>query len=428
MSFVRRLPRKLIRLFGGMLVHLIYRIDTVHAERIPEQGGALLLPNHVTFVDGFLISACCKRPVRFVMDEAFTASRAVRVFARIFETVTIRRDQPREAIRVTIEALKNGDLVCLFPEGQLTRTGTLCELRRGFELIAKKAGHPLIPLWIDGSWGSIFSYERGRFFHKLPYKVPYPLTVSFGAEIPPKMADMETVRQGLLVAAAAALDRRFRSLRWGKRIPPGDRAQVGLFGNSGAVARRRMWINGHQVGQINALQRKERFFVLESDPLPGTLVGLALTFPALFGAELRSCPAMDGTHAASWVGGEKLRKAIGSTQLCQEIDFYDFGPRALEPVYRAGLRHCPCLAVDGMVVAMSMPDPPKGTAGGETQPGHKSGTWGKLLPGWYLLRSDNGNFRAHGPAAPDIGLELPAGCHLDPEGFLTPFAKPTRHR
>ncbi len=428
MSFFHRLPRQLIRIFGGVLVHAIYRIDTVHPERIPAQGGALLLPNHVTFVDGFLISACCKRPVRFVMDEAFAASSAVRIFTGIFETVTIRRDQPREAIRITIEALKNGDLVCLFPEGQLTRTGTLCELRRGFELIAKKAGHPLIPLWIDGSWGSIFSYERGRFFHKLPYRVPYPLTLAFGQEIPPEDADLETVRQGLLVAAAAALARRFRSPRWGKRLPLGDPAMLKSFRASGELARRRMWINGHQIGQINALQRKEPFFVLDDDPLPATLLGLSLTFPALFGSELRAREAMDGAQAASWVGGDKLRTVIGCTQLSRALDFYDFGPRALEPIYRAGLRHCPCLAVEGTVIAMSMPDPPKGTSGGEAQPGHKAGTWGKLLPGWFLLPSGNGNFRAHGPAAPEAGLELPAGCHLDGEGFLAPTVKPTRQR
>ena len=152
----------------------------VNAERIPAKGGALLLPNHVTFADAFFIAAACPRPVSFVMDEAFMAKRPMRFFVSIFDTVTIRRDQPREAIRITIEALKKGDLVCLFPEGQLTRTGTLNELRRGFELIAKKAGHPLIPMWCDGSWGSIFSFERGRFFRKRPYLNPTGLMLAFG--------------------------------------------------------------------------------------------------------------------------------------------------------------------------------------------------------------------------------------------------------
>ena len=68
---------------------------------------------------------------------------------------------------------------------------------------------------------------------------------------------------------------------------------------------------------------------------------------------------------------------------------------------------------------MSMPDPPRLDAGGIPQPGHKAGTWGKLLPGWFLITGEEGGIRAHGPAAPEAGLPLPAGCFLDAEGFLT---------
>ena len=107
--------------------------------------------------------------------------------------------------------------------------------------------------------------------------------------------------------------------------------------------------------------------------------------------------------------------------------FYDFGHRALEPVYRAGLLHCPCLAVDGAVIAMSMPDPPLAAADSEPQAGRKPGSWGKLLPGWFLLPSENGHLRAHGPAAPGEGLELPAGTSLDPQGFLA-WADPKARR
>ncbi len=427
LSIIRLLPGDFIRLIGGAVIRSIYRIQTVHPERIPAAGGALLLPNHVTFADGFFIAAVCPRPVRFVMDEVFMASRSVRIFTGIFDTVTIRRDQPREAIKIVIEALKNGDLVCLFPEGQLTRTGTLGELRRGFELIAKKAGHPLIPLWCDGSWGSIFSFERGRFFSKRPYRLPYGLTVAFGEEIRPEDGDLATVRQGMLAAAAAALAKRFDTLGWGLRVPRGTGGAIQNFRASGESTRRRMWINGHQIGQINALQRRQPFSVLSGDPVPQDLPGLLLTFPELFQAAVKNRDSIDGGHAAAWVGGDDLRQMLGSTQLSKEIVFYDFGPRALEPVYRADLRHCPCLAIDGTVIAMSMPDPPAAAGDSEPQPGHKPGTWGKLLPGWFLLPADNGRLRAHGPAAPEEGLELPAGTSLDPQGFLA-WADPKARR
>lgn len=415
---IRLLPGDFIRLIGGAIIRSIYRIQMADLQHIPAKGGALLLPNHVTFADGFFIAAACPRPVRFVMDETFTARRSVRIFTAIFDTVTIRRDQPREAIKITIEALKNGDLVCLFPEGQLTRTGTLGGLRRGFELIAKKAGHPLIPMWCDGSWGSIFSFERGRFFSKRPYRLPFGLAIAFGEEIHPEDGDLETVRQGMLVAAAAAQTKRFGAPGWGLRVPRGTGAAIKNFRASGASARRRMWLNGHQIGQINALQRRQPFHVLKGDPALSELPGLLLTFPEMFQATVKTWDAIDGTHAAAWVGGDQLRRMLGSTQLSKEIVFYDFGPRALEPVYRADLRHCPCLAIDGTIIAMSMPDPPAATGDSEPQPGHRPGTWGKLLPGWFLLPAANGHLRAHGPAAPEAGIELPLGTSLDPEGFL----------
>jgi acyl-[acyl-carrier-protein]-phospholipid O-acyltransferase/long-chain-fatty-acid--[acyl-carrier-protein] ligase len=80
--------------------------------------------------------------------------------------------------------LDNGDIVCIFPEGQITRTGTLLPFRRGFERIVKGRQVPVIPVHLDRVWGSIFSFEGGRFLTKWPERIPYPVTVSFGAPLP----------------------------------------------------------------------------------------------------------------------------------------------------------------------------------------------------------------------------------------------------
>jgi len=405
-SIIRLLPADFIRLIGGAVIRAIYRIRVVNGENLPAKGGTLLLPNHVTFADAFFISAACPRPVRFVMDEAFMKSRAIRIFVSIFDTMTIRRDQPLEAIRSMIRALKNGDLVCLFPEGQLTRTGTLCELRRGFELTAKKAGHPLVPMWCDGSWGSIFSFERGRFIRKRPHRQPYGMTIAFGPVIQPRDASLEVVRTGLLAASAEAVGKRFELPGWGERMPVGAGED---FRQLGEARRRRMWVNGHQIGQVNALQRRERFFMLKAEKLD--LPAVLLTFPELFGARVEP---RDEAGAGIWVGGDHLRAVLESAPPAGEVVFYDFGSRALEPLQVPGVLHLPCLAVDATVVSLSMPQPPKNEDGDEIQLGHKPGTWGKLLPGWYLKDS-----RVHGPAAPDEGLVLPAGAFLDAEGFIT---------
>jgi hypothetical protein len=115
-----------------------------------------------------------------------------------------------------------------------------------------------------------------------------------------------------------------------------------------------------------------------------------------------------------------LREALTLCKSAEGTVFYDFGSRALEAIAPPGLVHCPCLAIDGMVISMSMPDPPKAATDASPQLGSKPGTWGKLLPGWFLQPSADGRVWAHGPAAPPDGIALPAGCFLDPQGFLTP--------
>lgn len=414
----RRFFSSLIRLVGGVLVRWIYRICTVNPERVPAETGALLLPNHVSFADGFFIAAACPRPVRFVMDEVFVENRAIRIFASIFETVTIRRDQPREAIRIIIDALKSGDLVCLFPEGQLTRTGTLCELRRGFELIARKANHPLIPLWCDGSWGSIFSFEGGCFFKKFPHRGPVGMTLAFGPVIEPSDVDLEKVRDGLLRASASAQARCFSNCCWGERVPAGPEEMVAGFRELDASARRRMWVNGYQVGQVNALQRRQSFHILRRDLVEMKLHGLLLTFPELFRASVIVYEEFCALPGSNWVGGDFLRGQIADTHSVEAVAFYDFGTDAPLELEKLGVSHFPCLAVGGAVIAMSMPHPPILGAHSEYQSGNKPHSWGKLLPGWYLVGSEASGFRAHGPAAPAEGLPLPECCALDAEGFL----------
>ncbi len=385
LSILRLLPGDFIRLVGTAIIRRIYQLQSVHVENVPAKGGALLLPNHVSFADGFFITAASPRPVRFVMDDAFMASRWIRMFVSIFDTVTIRRDQPREAIRITIDALKNGDLVCLFPEGQLTRTGALCELRRGFELIARKAGHPLIPMWCDGTWGSIFSFERGRFFKKWPYLKPAGMVISFGSEITPDDTSLEKVQLALLTASASAVAKRFEAPGWGSRLPTGDGDAVRKFQASGEAVRRRMWINGYQIGQVNALQRRQPFSILKNSLTLLDLPGVLLTFPEWFGVSVIANEKFHPAPKTVWVGGDRLREAIMRSPVVPGITFYDFGKRAIVPLEIAGVAHFPCLAVDGTVVAMSMPHPPKPMIDSEFQAGHKPGSWGKLLPGFEIL-------------------------------------------
>ena len=415
---IRLLPADFLRVIVKAVIRTIYRIRVVHADRIPAYGGVLLLPNHVTYADAFFISAACPRPVRFVMDEAFIAQPAIRAFTEVFETMTIRRDQPLEAIRRVIHALHQGQVVCLFPEGQLTRTGTLCVLQRGCELIAHKAGRPVIPLWCDGSWGSIFSFERNRFFRKFPHRLERGLALAFGRVLAPQDVTLTTVRDGLLQASAAALGQRCVRRAWATRQPLAHNPATAAFRAADEATRIRGWRNGHQIAMINALPQRQPFCVLANDPVLTDMAGLLATFPDLGRATLRIQPAFNGSARATWVGSAVLRTVIETTNITGQIVFYDFSAAALAPLERAGLCHLPCLAVAGMVVAMSMPHPPAASDNFEPQLGHLPHSWGKLLPGWHLQPAADGSLRVHGPAAPDAGLSLPANTSLDAAGFL----------
>src|SRR5205814_1649362 len=117
---------------------------------------------------------------------------------RAVSCIPITGRKAKDGMREAIARIRAGEIVCLFPEGELTRTGTLLRLRRGYEIIARQAGAPVVPVWLDRLWGSIFSFQGGRFFTKWPKALPYPVTVAFGKPLPADAADIATVREELL--------------------------------------------------------------------------------------------------------------------------------------------------------------------------------------------------------------------------------------
>ena len=182
------LPEALLRVILVILTNTLYRLRIVGHEHVPLQGGALLIPNHVSFIDGFLLIASIDRPIRFVVDSQYAELPLFKPFMKLLGVIPI---SSHGGLRVVLRALRdagtaldNGDIVCIFPEGQITRTGTLLPFRRGFERIVKGRQVPVIPVHLDRVWGSIFSFEGGRFLTKWPERIPYPVTVSFGTPLP----------------------------------------------------------------------------------------------------------------------------------------------------------------------------------------------------------------------------------------------------
>ncbi len=204
---LRVLPEMFIRLMLILFTHTIYRLTITGGDRIPQEGGALLVPNHVSFIDGLLLLATTDRPIRFLVDQQYYDHRLLHPFAKIMGVIPISSNgSPRKilhALRQAGQSLDRGELVCIFPEGQITRTGNLLPFRSGFTHIVKGRDVPIIPINIDRIWGSIFSFIGGRFLAKWPTCFPYPITLSIGNPLP-STTSAEEVRQAVQELGEAA--------------------------------------------------------------------------------------------------------------------------------------------------------------------------------------------------------------------------------
>jgi acyl-[acyl-carrier-protein]-phospholipid O-acyltransferase/long-chain-fatty-acid--[acyl-carrier-protein] ligase len=205
------LPDALLRLVLWVATHTLYRIHVQGRENVPAKGGALLVPNHVSMADAALLIASIDRPIRFIMFKGSYDHWLVRPLAKIMGVIPISSQlHPREMIqslRSATQALHDGEIVCIFPEGQMTRIGQMLPFRRGMERIIKGVDVPIIPVNLGGVWGSIFSYERGKFFWKMPRKIPYPVSVTFGAAMA-ATSEVQEVRQKVQELGAEAYQHR----------------------------------------------------------------------------------------------------------------------------------------------------------------------------------------------------------------------------
>src|SRR5213079_2538039 len=193
--------------FGRALVRCFYRVTALGINNLPE-GGFLLLPNHISWVDAIVLQLTCPRPIRYIIDEEFYRKPLLHPFLRLVQCIPIDTRHSHSAIRAATEKIAEGEIVCVFPEGRLERTGTLLRLQRGYKLIARHANAAVVPVWLDQLWGSIFSFQGGRFFNKLPKRIPYHVTIAFGKPLNPEDADIATVREELLKLGEFCYSRR----------------------------------------------------------------------------------------------------------------------------------------------------------------------------------------------------------------------------
>ena len=168
-----QVPEFVLRFCIWMLGHSMYRVRHEGLENIPDEGPAVLVCNHVSYVDALLIGGAVRRPVRFVMDKGIAEMTGMKWFFRLARTIPITSEKRspevyQDAMKAIEEALQAGELVCIFPEGRLTKTGDIDTFRRGVELIVARNPVPVIPMALRGLWGSFFSHKGGGALTKLP--------------------------------------------------------------------------------------------------------------------------------------------------------------------------------------------------------------------------------------------------------------------
>lgn len=201
------LPDALLRFILWCVTNSIYKIRIVGRDNIPGKGGALFVCNHLSFADALLLIAATDRPIRFLMFKDIYESRWIHPFAKILGAIPVSSTQrPREllqSLQAASDAIRNGEVVCIFAEGQITRLGQLLPFQRGFERIMKDVDAPIIPVALDGVLGSPTSFEHGRMVRRVPERLPHPVTVSFGVPMPANATHIEVREavQGLIANA-----------------------------------------------------------------------------------------------------------------------------------------------------------------------------------------------------------------------------------
>ncbi len=184
------LPEFLLRFLAWMLTSLLYRIRIYDEDNIPAEGPAVLVCNHVSFVDALVLGGAVRRPLRFVMYYKIFEIPLLRLLFKTAKAIPIASAREDEALMEACfdevaQRLEEGEVVCIFPEGAITRDGEIHRFRPGIERIIERTPVPIVPVSLSGLWGSWFSRQSGGGLRKIPGKLFARVDVRVGPPVPP---------------------------------------------------------------------------------------------------------------------------------------------------------------------------------------------------------------------------------------------------
>jgi acyl-[acyl-carrier-protein]-phospholipid O-acyltransferase/long-chain-fatty-acid--[acyl-carrier-protein] ligase len=203
------LPQATIRFVVWLWTNTFYKMRVFGDENIPKHGPALLTVNHISWLDGFMVMLATPRPTRVIAHAVNAKYKWIAWLAKTMGVIIIdnKPSSIRAALSEARDALKNGELVVIFPEGGISRTGQVLAFRPGLMRIIKGTEAPVVPVYLDELWGSVFSFSKGKFFWKWPRRWPYPVNVFFGKPLH-NVSEPHQVRRAVQELGATAVEHR----------------------------------------------------------------------------------------------------------------------------------------------------------------------------------------------------------------------------
>ena len=196
----RTIPEFAMRFIIWILTHTMYRVKHINLDNIPDEGAHVLVCNHVSFVDALLIGGACRRPVRFVTFKPIYHMPVLNFIFRTAKAIPIdsRKADPEgyeKAFERIAEELRNGEVVCIFPEGKLTTDGEIDEFKNGISRILQETPVPVIPMALRGLWGSFFSHKDRPALSQMPKRFWSKIELIVGDPIPAEEATPEYLKE-----------------------------------------------------------------------------------------------------------------------------------------------------------------------------------------------------------------------------------------
>lgn len=177
---VLKLPQSLIKFFITRILSVKYSLIVQGLDNIPQTKGVLLLGNHISWLDWAFVQIAMPRPIRFVMERSIYENKLFNPFLKFFKVIPISATGGKKSLQMVSQYLNDGEVVCIFPEGTISRTGHLSEFKRGFEIAAREANAKIVPFYIGGMWGTKFSRSNINFAELKQTKFTKDVIVSFG--------------------------------------------------------------------------------------------------------------------------------------------------------------------------------------------------------------------------------------------------------